>query len=345
MSDPLEALRLPVVPVEPRPELRTGLRARLAERLGLDPTPDRGGSAMTTTTTGPASSAPLPGRPTFSPYLAVSDARAAIRFYREAFGAELDGPLVVAADGRVGHAELRIGDATVMLADPWEMPGVDNPTALGATTVQLHLYVDDVDETYRRAVAAGGVGQRPPADQPYGDRSGTVSDPFGHVWMLNTAGPVLSEADQADGFAAAGFHLADLADLEGIDDVDLGVRSAAPAPPPPATTDDVARLFYFTLRTPDGERSRAFFAELFGWEFAPGGHITNTAPHGGVAAGEEPGVDLFFAVPDIRAAVARVRALGGEVDEPVHHDSGWSAACRDPRGLSFHLSEPAPGYA
>jgi PhnB protein len=305
---------------------------------------------MTTTEPAPAAARPgrPPGQPTFSPYLAVSDGRAAIRYYTEAFGAVPDGPVVVAADGRIGHAQLRIGDATVMLADPWELPGVDNPTSLGATTVQLHLYVEDVDETYRRAVSAGGVGRRPPEDQPYGDRSGTVVDPFGHSWMLNTAGPVRSEAEMAEGFAAGGFRMAGVDELDDLGepgDLDLGVRAPAPEPAPPASTDDIARLFYFTMRSPDAERSQAFFADLFGWRFAPGGHITNTAPHGGVAAGEEPGVDLFFTVPDIRAAVARVRALAGEADEPVHHESGWSAACRDPRGVLFHLSEPAPGYA
>jgi uncharacterized glyoxalase superfamily protein PhnB len=324
-GDPFDALRLPVAPVDPRPEFAADLRSRLARALGTDPDPSPGGTVMSTTE-------PAVRRATLAPYLAVSDARAAIRYYTEAFGATVEGPVFTADDGRIGHAELRIGDATVMLADPWEVPGVDNPTALGATTVQLHLTVGDVDGTYQRAVAAGGTGTRPPADQDYGDRAAQVADPFGHYWMLNQPGRALGRDELSDRMEPGGFSL---------EDVDLGDRATAPSPASPA---DVASLYYFTLNSPDTTRSQAFFGELLGWRFGDGGHIVNTAPPGGVGDAEEPRIDLYFKVADFRSAVARVRELGGQADEPVHWPSGWAATCRDPEGVPFHLSEPAPGY-
>ena len=217
MSDPLDALRLPDVPVDPRPAFAADLRERLVRAL------DHGGTAMTTTE--PTSTTTLagtpPGQPSFSPYLAVDDARAAIRYYTEAFGAVPEGSVFVADDGRVGHAALRIRDAIVMLADPWDVPGVDNPRSLGATTVQLHLYVEDVDETYRRALAAGGESYRPPEDQPYGDRSATVADPFGHVWMINSAGRAMTQEELTRNLEGGGFRLEDAAD---VGDIDLGER-------------------------------------------------------------------------------------------------------------------------
>jgi uncharacterized glyoxalase superfamily protein PhnB len=315
VSDPFDALRLPAVPVDPRPAFTADLRARLARALDPDP----GGATMSTTE-------PAVRRATLAPYLAVRDARAAIRYYTEAFGARADGPVYTADDGRIGHAELRIGDATVMLADPWDVPGVGDPSALGATTVQLHLTVDDVDETYRRALAAGGTGTRPPADQDYGDRAAQVADPFGHYWMLNQPGPGLARDELSARIEPTGFSL---------EDVDPGGRAPAATP---------ASLYYFTLNAPDVARSHAFFGELLGWQFGDGGHIVNTAPPGGVAEADEPRIDLYFKVADFRAAVARVRELGGQADEPVHHPSGWAATCRDPQGVPFHLSEPAPGY-
>src|SRR5204862_3943893 len=137
---------------------------------------------------------------------------------------------------------------------------------------------------------------------------------------LNTAGPTVSETEMAENFAAGGFR------LEPFDEVDLGERERAPAPAPPASrapTDDEVRIFYFTLRTPDLDASVAFFAELFGWRIEPGGsgggHIANTIPPGGLAGATGAGVDLYFRVPDFRATVARVRALGGVVDEPVRY--------------------------
>ena len=120
-----------------------------------------------------------------SPYLTVKDAVAAIEFYRRAFGAvelfRLTGP-----DARIGHAELSIEGATVMLSDEWPDFGALSPATIGGTPVKLHVYVADCDAVVTRAVAAGATLVRPVADQFYGDRSGMIADPFGHVWFVAT---------------------------------------------------------------------------------------------------------------------------------------------------------------
>jgi PhnB protein len=129
---------------------------------------------------------PIPdGYHTATPYLIVHDAKAALAFYVQAFGAvelmRLEGP-----DGKVGHAEIRIGDSPIMLADEHPQMGFRSPRALGGTPVSLMLYVEDVDARFARALAAGAKALRPVQDQFYGDRSGTLEDPFGHVWTIGT---------------------------------------------------------------------------------------------------------------------------------------------------------------
>jgi len=129
--------------------------------------------------------APIPaGYATITPYLVVDDAAKAIGFYEKAFDAK---ELFRHTDphGKVGHAELQIGDSRIMLAD--EM-GAMYPSAktIGNTPVSFMVYVEDVDARFARAVAAGATVKRPVADQFYGDRTGTLTDPFGHVWSLGT---------------------------------------------------------------------------------------------------------------------------------------------------------------
>lgn len=129
---------------------------------------------------------PIPdGYPSLTPYLIVGDGAGAVAFYERAFGARLRLRLA-RPDGKIGHAELEIGDSVVMLADEYEPVGAKAPAAYGGTPVSLHLYVEDVDAVAARAVAAGGVLRRPVENQFYGDRLGTVEDPFGHVWHIST---------------------------------------------------------------------------------------------------------------------------------------------------------------
>ena len=117
------------------------------------------------------------------PYLRVHDSAAAIEFYRRAFGAE-ELFRLCEPGGRIGHAEVRIGPATVMLSDEYPERGISGPRSLGGTTFSLHLHVEDVDAAFDRAVGAGATIVRPLQDQFYGERSGTVRDPFGHEWLL-----------------------------------------------------------------------------------------------------------------------------------------------------------------
>ena len=128
---------------------------------------------------------PIPeGYHSVTPYLIVDDANAAIDFYKRAFGAtEL---FRLPMGDKIGHAEIKVGDSHVMLAD--EFPDMDHlgPNARGGTTVSLLLYVDNVDSAFGKAVAAGAKEQRPITDQFWGDRMGTLSDPFGHQWSLAT---------------------------------------------------------------------------------------------------------------------------------------------------------------
>ena len=129
---------------------------------------------------------PIPkGYHSVTAYLSIRDAAQALEYYKKAFGAKevlrMQGP-----DGKVGHAEIKIGDSHVMMADEFPNMGFLGPLARGGTTVQLMIYVKDVDATVDRAVAAGGKLKRPVQDQFYGDRSGTIEDPFGHVWTIAT---------------------------------------------------------------------------------------------------------------------------------------------------------------
>jgi PhnB protein len=129
---------------------------------------------------------PIPaGYHTIIPYLSIKGAADAIEFYKKAFGAT-ESMRMAQPDGRIGHAELQLGDSRVMLAD--EFPEMDfrSPRSMGGSPVHIHMYVEDVDTVVSRAVAAGAKVVRPVQDQFYGDRSGTVADPYGHVWHVST---------------------------------------------------------------------------------------------------------------------------------------------------------------
>ena len=129
---------------------------------------------------------PVPeGYHTATPYLIIKGAAKAIEFYKKAFGAT---ELMRMADpnGRIGHAEIKIGNSPIMLADEVPEMGYRSPQSLGGSPVSILLYVEDVDALFSQAVAAGAKVLRPPEDQFYGDRSGGVTDPFGHVWYIAT---------------------------------------------------------------------------------------------------------------------------------------------------------------
>lgn len=117
------------------------------------------------------------------PYLRVRDAGRALDFYKQAFGAE-ELFRLTEPSGRIGHAEIKIGGTTLMLADEYPEMNIVGPQTLGGTTFSIHLHVDNADAWIERAVAAGATVLRPAADAFYGERSGSVRDPFGHEWLL-----------------------------------------------------------------------------------------------------------------------------------------------------------------
>ena len=330
-TDPFEALRLPAAPIAPRPAFAAELRSRLAVALSpTDPEPTtrtpQEAPMSNTDTTPDRSTAPSPQA--LTPYLAVSGAAAAIDWYRDVLGA-IETLRFVGDDGRVGHAELTIGTARVMLAD--EHPEIDvvGPATLGGTSVTLHLEVVDVDYSFRRAVKAGAAAQREPADQGHGNRSATIVDPFGHRWML-------SQPIDADRTAAA-------AETSGAggNGADWQVSGRQPVEPG-----------YLTLHTPDLARARAFYGPLFDWEVADGnveggGNVENTHfPMGLAPINDEvgQGATVYFRVDDIGTYAARVTELGGQVLDVNDYPSGGSARCTDDQGRRFDLFRPNPGY-
>ena len=129
---------------------------------------------------------PVPdGYHTVTPYLIVNDGPAALEFYKKAFGA-VELLRMPRPDGRIGHAEIKIGDSPVMLADEHPEIGALSPQSVGGSPVSIHLYVADVDAMFKQAVAAGASVVRPVQKQFYGDRTGGVKDPFGYQWYIAT---------------------------------------------------------------------------------------------------------------------------------------------------------------
>jgi PhnB protein len=125
------------------------------------------------------------GHHTVTPYLAIKNAVEALEFYKKAFEATEIYKLTL-PDGRLGHAEIRLGDSIIMLADEFPEYGGKAPQTLGGSPVSIHLYVEDVDVFFKKALAAGAKELKPVMDQFYGDRSGQLQDPFGHLWWVAT---------------------------------------------------------------------------------------------------------------------------------------------------------------
>ena len=149
---------------------------------------------------------PVPeGYQSLAPYICVDGAAAAIDFYTQVFGGKermrMPGP-----DGRIGHAEIEIGNSVLMLADEHPEIGFRSPASIGGTPVTLHAFVDDVDAVFERALEAGATAVRAVEDQFYGDRSGQFEDPFGHRWNVATHVEDVSEEEMARRAAAVAGH-------------------------------------------------------------------------------------------------------------------------------------------
>jgi uncharacterized glyoxalase superfamily protein PhnB len=256
--------------------------------------------------------------PTLTPYIVVSDARRAMDWYVQVFGAQRRGELHVNADGTIGHAEVGIGDAVLMFAeasDLWPDVPVRAPESPATFSHTLHLEVDDVDASTERARRSGASVEREPTDQPYG-RSSVIVDPFGHRWMLLRPP------------ARAGL-----------------ARPTDPGRPPGRLRQgDVANV---TMMARDAHRAKEFYEAVLRTRFFsghPGAWRTDqTRPPLGIMSsqGAEPEVQLSYRVDDIAAAVERVRAAGGHADEPELKPYGLLAECVDDQGATFRLWQPA----
>jgi uncharacterized glyoxalase superfamily protein PhnB len=324
MTDPFDALRIADTPLHPRPDFAAELRRTITTTLENTMTvTDTEANAEVTHVAEPDAQAQ-----SITAYISVRNASAAIAFYVEAFGA-VEVSRLVSDDGRIGHAEITIGNSKLMLAD--EYPEIDSlgPESRGGPSCTFTIEVPDVDNSFQRAVAAGATITRPLADQFHGNRMGSVTDPFGHRWTLSTPIAGFDRAEYARISKDEGYELIEGRQLKHHNEGDL---------------------YYFTLPVHDLSRAQAFFTAVLGWQFPDPqqGHIANiSAPPGGIATvtgDASTRAQLWFVVDDIHAAVAKVRELGGSASDPVQYDSGWSADCVDDQGTTFNLSVPAAKY-
>jgi predicted enzyme related to lactoylglutathione lyase len=411
MRDPFADLRAADTPVDPSAEFTTGLRARLERALALP----RGVIPVTTT----AEDRPRTDtRSALVPYLAVADARRAIDWYIEVFGAELTMEPIVMPDGRIGHAALTLSGSAIFLADAHPEIGVTAPRP-GEATVSVMLPVDDADEVRARAMAAGATGDREPYDG-YGSRNAWIVDPFGHRWGLHsplrtaTTTPGFRHGDLThisirtpDPGRAAEFYRAVLGwqvvddrvpaaapsvglwtsveptvlCVYAVDDLDAardriiaaGGAAGEPRPEPygrradctddqglpfavheieggggerlPAHGRGAGDLSYVTLEVVDSGRTRAFYAAVFDWTFAPGRiadgwQVEDSVPMTGLSGGHDRAAAVpMWRVDDIGRAVAAVRAAGGTATDPQRQPYGVTSECRDDQGSRFYLGE------
>jgi uncharacterized glyoxalase superfamily protein PhnB len=298
MPDPFEQLRASLAPAQPDPTFTSRLRDRLAGALELP----KGVPVTHLTLDEPP--AAVSTRVVITPYLAVAGARAALGWYEDAFGARLRGQPIVMPDGRIGHAELDIAGAVLMLSEEYPEIGVAAPVRGEGVPVTMHLEVTDVDATIERAVAGGARLERAAADYDYG-RNGVIRDPFGHRWLIAGApnGPTLRHGD-------IGYASLWVPNLE---------RAAA-------FFSMVLGWGYGSARGTQGRQVEGL-----------------SLPHGLWGGQERSTLFCCFAVDDIGAATARARDAGGVAGEPGLEPYGLIAECTDDQGVRFALFEPPGG--
>lgn len=307
MTDPFgaafDALRAEDQTVRPDPDFTARLRARIERALNLPR-----GVAVSQTVTAPAQPSTTQIGPLGAavPYLAVRDARAAITWYVEAFGAEVSYDPILMPDGRIGHCELSLAGGLVYLADEHPEIGVVAPSP-GAAAVSLMLGVDDADRVRSAAMERGATGDREVYDA-HGQRNAWIVDPFGHRWGLHSPLPATTAAADA---TSAGTGQGD--------------------------------VVYASVQAPDPGRAAAFYRAVLGWEvsgegsrYPVSGQALSLAIYG---ESERPGLFLCYGVDDLAAAVDRVRSAGGTTGEPQDRPYGPIADCVDDQGMSFALNE------
>ena len=299
MPDPFEQMGLPATPIDPDPIFAGRLRDRLAGALAQPK-----GTAMTDLQL--HDRAAPPGSAAIHPYIAVAGAASALEWYADALGARVVDDPIVMPDGRIGHAELDIGGARLMLSDEYPEIGVEAVVPGHGTPVTLYLSVADVDAILDRAVSAGAELARPAADYPYG-RNGVMRDPFGHRWMVS--GPVLDAGPRQGDIGYVSLWVPDVG------------RAAT----------FFSDLLGWRYRPGSGSQGR----QVEGLRLHHG--MWGGVPHNTLFC--------CFAVESIGQAVARVREAGGVADEPELQPWGLVAGCTDDQGVAFAVFEPPGGVA
>ena len=300
MIDPLMSLYRPSPAIDPDPAFAARLRSRLQQLLLDDP----GGEIVMTDNTIAAAKANehIAWGPALTPYITVADARRAIDWYVAVFDGHRRGEAYVMDDGRIGHAEVGIGDAVLMISDPFADIGVEAPSG-PAHSHSLHVQVAHVDDTVRKAADGGATIERQPTDEPYG-RVATIVDPFGHRWMVNQPPPGASR----------------------LRDGDVGYISLV------VPDDERAKAFYGSVL---GWRFSAGNVER-GW------NVDDVNPMVGIGGGADtPAAQICYKVSDIAAAITRVRDRGGRAGDPSERPYGLLAECTDDQGVTFHLWQPS----
>ncbi|OZM72531.1 glyoxalase [Amycolatopsis antarctica] len=286
--DNFDALHRPAHAIEPDPEFASALKERLRAELLT-------GGDMTTTEISARMHA-------LTPYLVVTDARAAIEFYVEVFGASRRAEPIVMPDGKVGHAEVAIGDSVLMMAE--EFPEMGNTVAPSGGPL-IRVEVSDVDRVIARA-GARGVEVDDRGDTGHG-RSVSMRDPFGQRWLIAQAPPPSTDGTPGIRHGEAGYFTFQVPD------------------------DTAAKAFYgavlgwqFSPGSVEG-----------GWA------VEGNGVQGGLwgGPGRQVGWKLMYAVDDLAAALERVRAHGGTAGEPERQPYGLSADCADDQGIEFWLWE------
>ncbi len=285
---------------------------------------------------------PIPkGYPTVSAYLCFSDAPAAIEFYKKAFGAE-ERMRLAEPSGKIGHAELKIADAVIMLSDEYPDYGALSPQTLGGSPVKMHLWVDDVDAFARQALAAGASMVRPIEDQFYGDRSGQIADPFGYTWIVSTRKEDVSPEEMQKRMDA----FAQQQPGEGATQDEAPKQSSATykregfhTVTPYLTVEKAPELIEFM--------KQAFGAtEIFRTTGSAGGlHAELRIRESMIMVGGGPGIKemptaIHLYVPDVdtvyeRALQAGATSLFGPADQPYGERSG---ALVDPSGNHWYVA-------
>lgn len=302
IEDPLCVLHADDLPVQPDPAFAAQLRRRLESALSL-PTGEgvlMSGTATAISELNESAAAQHSPRPAALPYLSVANAREAIAWYADAFGAVPAGDPIVMDDGRIGHAEITIADGVLYLADEHPEFGLKAP-APQAVSVSLMLHVADTDDTLRRTRELGATVEREIYEN-YGARNATIIDPFGHRWMLS--GPVAVPAS-----------------VDRIQHGDIGYVSVW------APDTDRAGAFYSHVLgwTYDTASHRVTSTEL------PTGISVNEGP---------PTLFCCYAVTDVQTARTVIAEAGGTPGEIRHTDYGIILDATDPQGAAFAVYQP-----